>query len=221
MFIGHFALGFAAKKLVPKRNLAWLMVAPLWLDIVFPPLVLLDIEQMHVEVGNTAVMPMSLDHMPWSHSLVMTVVWSLLFAAVVFGVTKDKRGAWLCAALVASHWVLDVIAHRPDMPLVPGVDTKLGLGLWYSIPATLAVESVLWAAGLYLYFTSTKPTAKPGARGPVILAVIVTLSYLGSIFGPPPSSAKGFAAMIFSALLIVPFVWRFDKHRAPAAEAAK
>lgn len=215
MFIGHFALGFAAKKAAPRTNLALLMVAPLFLDVLFPGLVLAGIEKMHVEPGNTAVFPIALDAVDWSHSLAMAALWSVLYGAFVWAVTKDERSSWLCAALVLSHWALDVVAHRPDMPLWPGSDVKLGFGLWYSVPATLAVELFMWGGALLLYFRATTPTARKGTVGPIVFAAFVTLSYFGSIFGPPPRSVEEFNVVAMASGLLIPFVWWFDKHRAP------
>lgn len=219
MFIGHIAAGVAAKKWAPKRNLAWLLVAPLWLDFVFPPLVLLGVEKMHLEPGNTAVMPFMLDYLPWSHSLLMTLLWSILYGVVVLIATKDKRAAAICAALVSSHWVLDVITHRPDMPLVPGSETRLGLGLWHSVPATLAVELSLWAAAWFLYFRVTRPKTRAGTVAPIAFCVLLTLSYFANVFGPPPANERQFAWMILGSILLVPFVWWFDRLRSPSETA--
>ena len=221
MFIGHFALGFAAKRALPKRNLALLMVAPLLLDMIFPPLVLLGIERMHLEPGNTAIFPAVLDHIVWSHSVVMTVLWSALYAAFVFALTRDKRAALICAALVASHWVLDFVTHRPDMPLAPGVETKLGLGLWHSLPGTLVVELPIWAASLWLYYSSTVAKDRIGKVAPAVFIVLLTGSYFGSIFGPPPPSAEAFAAAGIGAMLLIPFIAWFDSHRMPKDVASR
>src|SRR3954470_9288207 len=117
MFIGHFAVGFASKRAAPDTNLGILMLAPLFLDLLWPIFLLLGIESVKIDPGNTAFTPLDLHDYPWTHSLLMAVVWSLLYGAVVFFAGhRDQRGGVVCALGVFSHWVLDFITHRPDMP---------------------------------------------------------------------------------------------------------
>ncbi|HEX7929083.1 MAG TPA: hypothetical protein VF678_15920, partial [bacterium] len=142
MFIGHYAVGFATKAVAPRANLGWHFTAVELLDMIWPPLVLLGIEQVRVAPGITAFTPLDFLHYPWSHSLVMAAVWSLAYGGLYYWRSRDgNTSAWLGLA-VFSHWVLDWISHRPDMPIAPGVDAKVGLGLWNSIPATVAVEVI-------------------------------------------------------------------------------
>src|SRR4051794_2778630 len=142
MFIGHFALGFAAKRVTPHVSLAVLFGAAQLADLLWPFLVAVGLEQVRIDPGNTAFTPLDFISYPYSHSLVMLCVWAVVFAAIATTVTpKQLRGAvsshtksfFVLAALVVSHWVLDVATHRPDMPLYPG-GPKVGLGLWDSIP---------------------------------------------------------------------------------------
>ncbi|MFL5321519.1 MAG: metal-dependent hydrolase [Myxococcaceae bacterium] len=220
MFVGHFAVGFAGKKFAPKQNAAVLMMAPLFLDIVFPVLILAGVEKAHVRPGITKVMPVSLDSMPWSHSLLMSIVWSVLYAGVVFGVTKDRRGAVVCALLVFSHWICDWVTHSPDMQLWPGNETRVGLGLWNSLWGTITVELVMLVIGGYLYLSSTKAKDRVGAIVPIVFMVFLTIVYLANVFGPPPPSVKIFSLGIVAGLLLIPLIIWYDRHRVPVGAVA-
>src|SRR5215467_2937756 len=117
MFIGHFAVAFAAKKAAPKVSLGTLILAAAFLDVVWPVLVLLGVERFRIVPGFTAINPFDFTYYPWSHSLLMTMVWSAVFAFVYFAWSRDRSGAVWVALVVASHWVLDFVSHVPDMPL--------------------------------------------------------------------------------------------------------
>src|SRR5262245_23998808 len=118
MFIGHFALGFGAKRLSPAVSLGTLFLACQLADLIWPTLVLLGVERLAIDPGNTAFTPLNFISYPYSHSLVALVLWGVLLGGlfVVTGRAALSTGV-LIAALVVSHWVLDFISHRPDMPL--------------------------------------------------------------------------------------------------------
>ena len=140
MFIGHVAVGLASKRLAPGTSLGLLVAAPLAVDLLWPVFVLAGWEQVRVAPGDTAVTPLEFISYPWSHSLLMAVVWSVLAASAYWLWRRYRAGALVLGAGVLSHWVLDAISHRPDLPLYPGSSIKIGLGLWNSVPATIAVE---------------------------------------------------------------------------------
>src|SRR4051812_35542024 len=156
MFIGHFAAGFAGKRAANQTSLGVLIAAACFLDFVWPLFLLLGWEEVRIEPGNTPFTPFNFVSYPWSHSLLMSLVWSLVFGGVYWLWTRYRAGAIMSGILVFSHWVFDWITHRPDLPLYPGSSTYLGLGLWYSVPATLAVELVMYAAGIALYIALTR-----------------------------------------------------------------
>lgn len=213
MFIGHFALGFAAQRAAPRQSLATLILAPVFLDAVWPVLCLLGIERFHIAEGNTAFQPLVFDYYPWSHSLLMALAWGALFALVVQRLTGDRRGAILCFALVVSHWVLDWVSHVPDMPLWPGGE-KLGLGLWRSIPATVAVESLLFTGGLILYFQSTKARDRTGTWALAGFITFLLITYLGTANGKAPPSEQAVLIPGLAAVIIMPLWARWiARHR--------
>ncbi len=129
MFIGHFALGFAAKRAAPRLSLATLFAAAQFADLLWPFLLAAGVEQVRIVPGITAFTPLDFISYPYSHSLLALVIWGVLFGAICAVIVRDRRVMLVVAALVVSHWVLDWITHRPDMPLYPG-SVKVGLGLW-------------------------------------------------------------------------------------------
>lgn len=183
MFIGHAALALAATY---------------WLDLAWPVLVLLGIERVEVDPGNTAFTPLDFVHYPWTHSLAAALAWSALFGIACWKL--GRRAALVMGLLVFSHWALDALSHRPDLPLWPGSGTMVGVGLWNSVAGTLLVESVLFAAGVAIY---VRATGKAHLSFWVLIACFV-LAYLGAAFGPPPPGASAVAASAL-ALWILPF----------------
>jgi hypothetical protein len=177
------------------------LAATYWLDLVWPVLVLAGIERVEIAPGITAFTPLDFVHYPWSHSLAAALAWSALFA---LGCWKlGHRSALVMGLLVFSHWALDALAHRPDLPLWPGSSTLIGLGLWNSVAGTLVVESALFAAGIAVY-------ARTGERpGPGFWALIgfFLLAYLAAAFGPPPPSAQAVAWSAIALWLLPVWGW--------------
>src|SRR6478752_7334866 len=165
MFIGHFALGFAAKRAVPRTSLVTLFGAAQLADLAWPLLLAAGAETVRIDPGNTAFTPLDFVSYPYSHSLLLLAVWGIAYGAVYRVATKrNGRTFAVLAGLVVSHWVLDFVTHRPDMPLYPG-GPKVGLGLWNSTPATLAVEIALYVAGTAVYERATRPRDGIGRYG--------------------------------------------------------
>src|SRR5262249_32804076 len=213
VFIGHLALGLAAKRAMPKLSLAVLFAAAQLADILWPIFVAIGLEQVRIDPGNTAVTPLDFVSYPYSHSLALLVVWGVLFGYLVAAAPRARHALLIIAALVVSHWILDYITHRPDMPLYPG-GPKLGLGLWNSIPLTIAVEVPLYLAGLFLYFRATRPRDTIGRWAFNLLAATLLILYVGNIAGPPPPSVNAlWAVSIAGVVLILAWSWWADRHR--------
>ncbi len=202
MFIGHFAVGLAAKRLAPRASLPVLLAAPQVLDILWPVLVATGIERAAISPGITAVYPLDLASMPWSHSLAAALVWSALAGVAYDRATRDRRAALVVAACVVSHWVLDWVTHGPDMPLYPG-GARYGLGLWNSVSGTLAVEGSLFAYGVWTYATVTRAKTRGGATSWWSLVAFLAAAYVASVFGPAPPSVGALVAVAFAAIAVV------------------
>lgn len=214
MFIGHFALAFAARPWLPAVSLGTLIVAAQLADLAWPIFVLAGLERFEVRPGITAVTPLDFTHYPWSHSLAALVGWGIAFGA---GYLLARRGQWksalAIAALVVSHWVLDVIAHRPDMPVVPGGELRLGLGLWDSVAATLVVEGALFVACVVFYAMRTRGRDKVGCWAFAGFLVFLLAIYAGAVFGPPPPSVEAVVWSDNLMWLLVAWGYWIDRHR--------
>jgi membrane-bound metal-dependent hydrolase YbcI (DUF457 family) len=217
MFIGHFALGLASKKLEPRVSLATSFLAAQLADTIWPVLILTGGEQVTIAPGDTVVTPLRFDSYPWSHSLLTLVVWGAIFAGVHFAARRQPRAALLLGGLVVSHWVLDFVSHRPDMPLTPWTADKLGLGLWNSLPATVVVEGLLFVAGVRMALVATRPRDGIGRWGLAAFLAFLVVAYVAALAGPPPPTvaALGWTSMAIP-LLLLPFIAWVDRHREPA-----
>jgi len=216
MFVGHLAVALASKRLAPDVNLGWLVAGVTALDLVWPPLLLAGIERARIVPGATAFTPLVFDSYPWSHSLAMAVVWGVVLAALAREF-RVPRPAWrLLAGLVVSHWVLDLASHAPDLSLWPGHAAKFGLGLWSSVPATLAVEGALWLAGLAIYLR----TVPPGGRGARLafgsLVIVSTVIWASGPWSPPPPSVEALGWFAMIGWVVVPWAALADRRTARA-----
>lgn len=215
MFIGHFAVAFAAKKVSPQTSLGTLILAAEWIDLIFPVLVLAGLEHAGIKAGDNAFLRLDLSDYPISHSLAAGFAWSLLLGGVVLRRSQDGRAALLVGGAVLSHWVLDFISHVPDMPLWPG-GPLVGLGLWRSVSATVVVEGLMYAAGLWLNFGSTRARDRIGRWGAVGLAAFLAALYVMNLTSPPPEDARAFAWVGLAAWLLPLWGWWADRHGEPA-----
>jgi hypothetical protein len=212
MFIGHFALALAAKPVSPRTSLGTLVAAAQLADLIWPILLLLGVEKVRVDPGNTAFTPLDFVSYPWTHSLLMALLWAAAFALAYLGRTRLARGAWVVGTLVFSHWALDFVTHRADLPLAPGA-VKVGLGLWSSVPATVIVEAALFAAGVVVYARKTRPRDRTGRLAFWALVGFLVVIYISNVMGPPPPSARAVSVVTLLMWLFVPWgVW-IDRHR--------
>lgn len=214
MFIGHFALAFGAKRAAPMVSLGTLFLACQFADLLWPVMLGLGLEHVEIDPGNTVMTPLNFISYPYSHSLVMLLVWSALFA-VVYRVAKGSRTTAMVtiAALVFSHYVLDVITHRPDMPITISGGTKIGLGLWNHPGTALAVEAALFLIGTSIYAVTTRATDRIGRFGFLTLIAVLAAVYFAAIYGPPPPSTSAIATAGHLMWLFVLCAYWIDGHR--------
>jgi membrane-bound metal-dependent hydrolase YbcI (DUF457 family) len=217
MFIGHFALGFAAKRATPRVPLVTLFAAAQLADLLWPFFLIAGIEQVRIAPGDTAFTPLDFVSYPYSHSLLMLVVWGVVFGVVYARAARGTMREWaVIAALVVSHWVLDFVTHRPDMPVYPG-GGRYGLGLWNSIPATVVIEAAMFVIGFVIYMRATRARDRAGRWGILGLGGLLLGGYLANIGGGAPPSVNALAVVaIVGAALILLLTWWADRHRVPA-----
>lgn len=219
MFIGHFAVGFASKRWAPRASLAVLLAAPLFADLLWPVLILAGVEKARIIPNANPFLQLWLDSIPWSHSLLMDAVWAALFAGAVFFLARDRAAALVVAAGVLSHWVLDWVTHRPDMPLYPG-GSGFGLGLWNSISGTIIVEIVMFVVGVALYVRTTRAADRIGSFAFWGLVLLLALSYVAQAVGQaPPSMTVVAVSGIVASVVILIWAWWLDRHRVIRAPA--
>jgi hypothetical protein len=212
MFVGHLAVALVAKRAAPAANLGWLMAGVTALDLIWPVFVLAGLEHVRIVQGATAFTPLVFDSYPWSHSLVMAVVWGLALVAVARW-REVRASAGLLVTLVISHWVLDFASHAPDMPLWPGPSPRLGLGLWYSIPLTLVIEGSLWILAIVV-FLKGRPRRREGRVAFWSLVVVSTLLWATGPWSPPPPSTRALGWFALIGWILVP--WAALADRPPA-----
>lgn len=213
MFIGHFAAGLAAKRVDNRPSLGTLFLAAQFIDLLWPMLVLAGIEHVHIDPGNTAFTPLNFEYYPFSHGFVSVLIWSILFGGVYYLVKRNLKSSLVLGALVMSHWVLDLITHRPDLPLQLGTDLKVGLGLWHSFTFSLIIEMALFVGGAYLYLNVTRTKSKKGRWIVWSLLIFLFIVYTMNILGPPPPSADAVAYSALSMWLIVAWGYWADRNR--------
>ncbi len=218
MILGHYGVALAAKRVAPRTSLGTLILAAQWADLLWPALLLLGVERVRVAPGLMAANSLDFVSYPYSHSLLMLVVWGLVLGGVYFAARRYVRGAWVVGALVVSHWVLDLVVHRPDLPLWPGSPVKVGLGLWNSIAGTLIVEFGLLVLGTVVYVRTTRARDRIGSWGLWAMLVLLGAMLLSGLAAPPPPDPRIMAYGALGLWLFVPWGYWVDRHRAGKQE---
>lgn len=213
MFIGHFALGFAAKSAAPQVSLGTLFLAAQLIDLLWPTFLFMGLERVRIETGATAVVPLVFEHYPYTHSLLAVLGWAVLIGGLHFLLMRERRAALVLGLLVLSHWVLDLLVHRPDLQILPWSDTVVGLRLWSSLTLTLALEVPLFMLGVWLYARSTRASDAAGRWGLVGLVLFLFVVYAGNVLGSPPPSVSAIAWIGQLQWLLVLLGYWVDRHR--------
>lgn len=213
MFIGHFAVALAAKKAAPKTNLATLFAAAQLVDLLWPIFLLLGLEHVRIDVGNTIVTPLDFYDYPLTHSFIGALGWSILFGVLYYFRKKLPRESSIIALLVFSHWILDLITHRPDLPLMGNESMKFGMGLWNSFWGTVIVETLLFVACAWIYLSSTRSKNKTGIYSFWALMLFIAVIHIANLFGPPPPNVEMIAVAGNASWFFVLWGWWIDKNR--------
>jgi membrane-bound metal-dependent hydrolase YbcI (DUF457 family) len=209
MLVGHFAVGLAAKRIEPAVSVGTLVLASMFADLLWCVFLFAGIEHVQFKPGMGAANYFGASDIALSHSLLMDGIWAALLAAAYFLRRRNPRGAWLIFAAVLSHWLLDWISHRPDMPLSPGVHRYFGLGLWNSVPAAILVEGGFWLVAVVLYARATHARKRTGVYAYWIVVGILTLAWYNNLTGPPPRDphTAPIASFVFFSLAVAWAYW--------------
>lgn len=223
MFIGHFGVALALKKAEPGLSLGWLIAAAQFVDLLWPIFLLVGLEQVRFVPGLMEASAFDFVSYPYTHSLLASVVWAgIIFLLVrclpIAKHVSKPRAAWILALAVLSHWFLDLLVHRPDLPLSFGESPKLGFGIWNSLPATLATEFLLFIGGFWLYLKATRPVNFRGRYGILIYIVLLgALFLMTSLSQQSPPSVQAMAVVgLVSGLALALIAGWLDKGRVSA-----
>ncbi|HKW26118.1 MAG TPA: metal-dependent hydrolase [Terriglobales bacterium] len=205
MLVGHFGVSLAAKRFAPKVSLGTLMLASLFPDLLAWALLLAGIEHARIHPGITRTNSLEMYDTAISHSLATAALWGALLAAAYFLWRRHSRASWVILCLVLSHWLLDFLSHRPDMPLAPGVHHYFGLGLYNSPIGILVVEGFIWLGGIVVYARATRARKRAGAWLFWGVVVLLTALWLGTLSGstPPDLRRAGISSLLFFSIVVL------------------
>jgi len=213
MFIGHFGAGLAGKKAAPGVSLGTMFLAAQFLDLIWPVFILTGIEKVKIIPGLTAANPLEFTYYPYSHSLLMVIVWAALFGLLYYSLKKNLYNAIVVGGLVVSHWVLDLIVHIPDLPIFPWGNFKVGMGLWNFEIISVILELLIFSGGIYFYLSCTRAKNKKGSFGFQGLIIFLSVVYFMNIFSPPPPSVEAIGYAGFLQWLFIPWAFWIDRNR--------
>ena len=212
MLLGHFGVALGVRRWSGRVSLGVLVLAAGWADLLWPLLVFAGVERVATDPGITAFNDVDFVEYPWSHSLLLGVAWGVVLGGAYYAWRRHRGEAAVVGALVTSHWPLDYVVHRPDLPVWPG-GPEVGLTLWNSVVGTLAVEVGLLAAGATLYLTATIGEDRVGRVGGYAFPLLLLVVFLGTAFGPTPADGESVAVGALALWLAVPIAWWIDDHR--------
>lgn len=215
MFIGHFAVGLGAKKVAPQLSLGILFLAVQFLDLLWPTFLLMGIEKVEIRPGISLVTPLDFVSYPISHSLLMAVLWSVVFGFVYWLIDRKTSLAVVVGICVVSHWFLDLAVHIPDLPVFPWTSPKVGLGVWNSVLGTQLVEGIIFVTGIFLYLRSTVAKNKTGVISFWSLIIFLIAVHVSNMLGPPPPNVELIAWVGQAQWLIVLWGFWIDRNRQP------
>ena len=213
MFVGHYAVAFAAKRAAPRISLGTLVLAALFVDLLWPLFLLLGIEQVRIVSSAVPFDRLEFTNYPLSHSLLCAFAWSLLLGGLTLRIRRSFRDAIVVGLTGLSHWVLDLLSHHPDLPLLPGAGLRVGLGLWSSVPLTILVETGMVVAGIAVYLRATRPLDRTGSIAFCFYIAFLTGLYVGNLLGPPPPDVTSIAIAGLGSWLFVAWAYWIDRHR--------
>ncbi|HEY5823128.1 MAG TPA: metal-dependent hydrolase [Cyclobacteriaceae bacterium] len=203
MFIGHFGLSLGAKKIAPQVSLGTMFIATQFVDILWPFFLISDVEHVAITPGYTKMNAFEFLHYPYTHSLLMGIVWGFIAGLIYWLIKKDSRGSIVIGLGVLSHWFLDLVVHVADLPWTPFGEAKVGFGLWNHVAITLLLEGIIFFTGLYFYISVTKAKNRIGSWGLWSLVTLLILFTISGLVTPPPSGSLMSMFVSFNILMIL------------------
>jgi hypothetical protein len=213
MFLGHLAVGFAAKRVAPETSLGILLVASELVDLLFPIFLLAGVEHAEIVGGDNPFLRAEFSSYPFTHSLAIGCLWALGATGLYWLMSRRRSSAVVVGLVVLSHWFLDALSHTPDMPIYPGASPRFGLGLWNSPSATVIVEGLMFTAAVWLYAASTHARNRRGSYGLWLFVAAMVALYIANIVGPPPPNASAIAWVGIAFIVFLFWAHRFDRQR--------
>jgi hypothetical protein len=220
MFLGHFAVALAAKKPAPRVSLSLLVFGAQLADLLWPLFLLVGLERARIVPGITRVVPLDFVSYPYTHSLLSQSVSAAALGIIYYTVRRERKGAVVLALCVPSHWLLDFISHRPDMPLIPN-GARYGLGLWNYPAATMAAELSLLAAGVAIFLLTVRLKDRRHRYVFWSLIIFLVAVYLGSFFGPPPPDTTVLTISGLALWVTIPWAAWADRSSASRRQLAE
>ncbi len=218
MYVGHFGLALASKRVAPETSLGTLFVAAEFIDFVWPVLLATGVEQVRIVPGITKLTPLDFSHYPISHSLAAVCVWALLAAVLYYAFRRYARGSVVVGALILSHWFLDALVHRPDLPISANGPARVGLGLWNYPLWAVSLEGIIFAAGIAVYLRATVPLDRVGTHALWPMLALMAGTWVMNFFGPPPPNVSSIIAVSFMMWIYIPWAAWMDRHRRSTTE---
>lgn len=213
MFLGHYGIALGAKRLSPSTSLGTFVLAAQLIDLIWPLMLLFGLEEVRIVPGITLVTPLDFTHYPYTHSLLAVCIWATAFGLLYYFWRRSLKASSILAVLVLSHWMLDLLVHRPDLQLLPDASNRYGLGLWNSLPATMALEFGIFLFGIYLYVVGSRSRDSFGRYLLPGMVIVLMGVYLASVFAPPPPDSRSIAIAGLGQWLFVAMFYWIDRHR--------
>ncbi len=221
MFVGHYGVSFVAKAHRREIPLWLLFIAVQLIDIFWSIFVLLGIEKVRIVPGYTASSPLDLYYMPYTHSLLGAALWSIAFGAICIFVYRWNRAAGVIVGVaVFSHWILDLLVHRPDLALYDS-HMKMGFSLWNYKWPEFALEVLFLIIGIYIYMRSTRADRNIGRYGFIVFGIAMLAIQASQFYTPPPPSGNAVAiSALFAYVLFAGIAAWLERKRVSEPKSA-
>jgi hypothetical protein len=213
MFAGHVGVALAVGRVERRVNVGVFVIAALLLDVLLWLFVLLGRESVTIPADFAATHQPKFVF-PYSHGLLAATAWSAVagtVAAWLFSRQPEMkwRAGVLVAAAVFSHWLIDALVHRPELPLASGASAAVGLALWDNMPLALVIEAALVVLGLWLFLSGSRLSKGKSIALATLSLLILAFTIVGMTVAPPPPSAFAMAAssLVTLAVVCAAFVW--------------